>query len=41
MSPGHLAWLLTKGQAQIIDKPTYSLLLNWQRPQDVKRRAAS
>ena len=37
--PGSIT--LTPGQAQIIDKPTYSLLLNWQRPQDVKRRAAS
>jgi hypothetical protein len=41
MSPGHLAWLLTLGKAQIIDKATYKLLLNWMRPQDIKRRATA
>jgi hypothetical protein len=41
MSPGHLAWLLTLGKAAIIEKQVYDLLLNWQRPQDVKRRATA
>jgi hypothetical protein len=33
-----LAWLLTKGQAQIIDKDRFALLLVWMRPKDVKKR---
>jgi hypothetical protein len=37
MSPGYLAWLLTKSKAEIIDSATYTLLLTWIRPRDVKR----
>jgi hypothetical protein len=37
MSPGHLAWLLTKGKAEIIDRQTYTLLLTWMSPKAIKR----
>ena len=41
MSPKHLIWLLSRGKAEIIDRHTYKLLLAWQRPKDVKRRATA
>jgi hypothetical protein len=41
MSPGYLAWLITKGKAQIINRDVYLLLLRWTNPKDVKRRATS
>jgi hypothetical protein len=41
MTPGYLAWLLTNGKAEIIDRATYTLLLTWMRPKDIKRRATA
>jgi hypothetical protein len=40
MSPGYLAWLITTGKAEIIDRNVYTLYLKWLRPKDVKRAPA-